>query len=200
MRPHGFVTSSIASVVLVSSRPASAQQDPSMPPYALPYPTYAQPIAPAPRLRYEPGMPPPPGYHFERNARKGFLISGALTFGLPYTASAMIAMVSKNEDDIWLLVPVAGPIGSLAAGRAACDKPERRDCTAETLIAIGLGFDIAFQTIGAGLFTAGFLFPKKEWVSDYDVAARASPSFTWSIAPRVDAEGRVGLTFAGSMF
>ncbi len=195
-----LVASLIAFGTVAASRPTSAQPEAPSSPFALPYPNYSQPIAPGPRLRYEPGKSPPPGYHFEQNPRKGFVISGAVTFALPYVISATIAMVSQNEADLWLLVPIVGPIGTLAAGRAECQKAERRECTAETFIAIGLGFDIAFQTAGAMLFAAGFVFPKKEWVSDYEAAARASPSFSWSITPRIDAEGRVGINVAGTIF
>jgi hypothetical protein len=194
----GLLASSIALGTVAASSPASAQ--PEAPPFVMPYPNYGQPVAPRPRFRYERGQPPPPGYHFEQNPRKAFLISGVATFALPYAISATVAMVSQNEADIWLLVPVVGPIGALAAGRAECHKAERRDCTAETLIAIGLGFDIAFQAAGAMLFAAGFVFPKKEWVSDYEVAARPARSFSWSITPRVDAEGRVGINVAGTIF
>jgi hypothetical protein len=195
-----LVASLIVIGTVAASSPTSAQPEAPSPPFTLPYPNYGQPVAPRPRFRYEPGKSPPPGYHFEQNPRKGFLISGVITFGLPYVISASIAMVSQNKADIWLLVPVVGPIGSLAAGRAECQKVERRECTAETLIAIGLGFDIAFQTAGAMLFAAGFVFPKKEWVSDYEVGGRASPSFSWSITPRIDAEGRVGINVAGTIF
>jgi hypothetical protein len=200
MRLLPIMATSIAVGIVASARSASAQPVAPVYPYPSPYPTYGQPLVPHPRLRYEPGQLPPPGYHLESNPRKGFVISGTITFAVPYAVSATIGMVSQNKTDLWLLVPVVGPVGALANGRAECQKVDRRDCTAETLIAIGLGFDIALQTAGALLFTTGFVFPKKEWVGDYEVVSRETPLFRWSLVPRIDAEGRVGFDFAGTMF
>src|SRR6266542_2196105 len=138
MRMSPLVASLIAFGTVAAARPTSAQPEAPSSPFALPYPHYSQPIAPGPRLRYEPGKSPLPGYYFEQNPRKGFVISVLET----------------------PLCPV---------------------------------FDSAFQTTRAMLFAAGFVFPKKEWVSDYEAAARGSPSFSWSITPRIDAEGRVGI-------
>src|SRR5262245_51887322 len=47
------------------------------PPAYVPPPQYAPPTyAPSPRIKYEPGMAPPRGYHLEENPRKGLVISG----------------------------------------------------------------------------------------------------------------------------
>ena len=197
---------STAAVILGLSKVASAQPAaPAGPPYGAPpplvYPSYGyQAPASAPRLRYEPGAPPPPGYHFEQNPRKGLVVAGAVSFAVPYMISATVAMVSRNESDRWLLVPVAGPIGALAEGRGDCNRDEGLKCAGNILATIGLAFDLAAQTAGVMLFTMGFVFPKKEWVSDYEVGRSMPRLVAWSVAPRVDGAGRMGVTLTGAIF
>jgi hypothetical protein len=159
----------------------------------------ARPTSRSPRLRYEPSAPPPPGYHFESNPRKGLVVSGALTFGVPYLISVMVAGVSSNEADRWLFVPVTGPIGALARGRRDCNDGISQ-CAENTLAVVGLAFDLAAQTAGALLFTMAYVFPKKEWVSDYDAGRQSPPTVTWAVQPRVDGAGRVGLVITGTLF
>jgi len=161
---------------------------------AYPYP--ARPLV----LRYEPGAAPPPGYHLEENPRKALIVTGALTFGVPYLISMMIGGVSRHPADRWLLIPVIGPVGTLTYGTRGCDRDNGLECAGNILIVTGLAFDLAAQTAGAVLFTMGYVFPKKQWVSDYDVAKAAPPPFTWTVVPRVDGAGRVGLTLSGTIF
>jgi hypothetical protein len=153
-----------------------------------------------PRLRYESGALPPPGYHFESNPRKGLIVAGVLTFGVPYLVSVMIAGVSHNQADRWLFVPVTGPIGTLVSGNFNCNRDDNTACAGSVLSAVGLSFDLAAQTAGVLLFTMAYVFPKKEWVSDYEVGRAAPPALSWSVRPRVDGSGRVGLTVAGTFF
>jgi hypothetical protein len=137
----------------------------------------------------------------EENPRKGLIIAGALTFGVPYLISLTVGGVSSYPADRWLLVPVFGPIGPLTHGMRGCDRdtdPER--CTGNILIVVGLAFDLAAQIAGATLFTMGFAFPKKQWVSDYDYAGRGAPAVTWSILPTLDGAGRVGILLTGTTF
>lgn len=171
--------------------PSAALTTVSGQPYA-PYPTY--PALPPSVVRYEPGTPPPPGYHLEENPRKGLILAGALTFGVPYLVSLTVGGASSYPADRWLLVPVLGPIVPLTHGMRGCDRdtdPSR--CAGNILIVVGLAFDLAAQVAGATLFTMGYVFPKKQWVSDYDSAERAAPAVTWSILPSIDGEGRVGV-------
>ena len=171
--------------------PSAAPITVSGQPYA-PYPTYPAQLPYV--VRYEPGAPPPPGYHLEENPRKGLIVAGALTFGVPYLISLTVGGASSYPADRWLLVPVFGPIMPLTHGMRGCDRdtdPSR--CAGNILIVVGLAFDLAAQVAGATLFTMGYVFPKKQWVSDYDYAARAAPGVTWSILPNIDGEGRVGV-------
>jgi hypothetical protein len=161
------------------------------------YPATARPLV----LPYSAGAPPPPGYHLEENPRKGLIVAGALTFGVPYLISLTIGGASRHEADRWLLLPVVGPVGALAYGMRGCDRDvDALQCTGNILIVVGLAFDLAAQTAGAILLTMGFVFPKKQWVNDYEVGRGATPAFTWTLAPRVDGAGRMGLTLSGTIF
>jgi hypothetical protein len=92
-------------------------------------------------------------------------------------------------------------VGTLTYGTRDCDRDvDELRCTGNILIVVGLAFDLAAQTAGAILFTMGYVFPKKQWVSDYDVGRRTPSTFAWSVLPRVDHAGRVGLTFTGTIF
>jgi hypothetical protein len=194
-----WATTSLFLAVVGVARTASAQggppPSPAYPTYPV-YPVVARPLV----LRYEPGSAPPPGYHFEENPRKGLIVAGALTFGVPYLISLTIGGASRHEADRWLLLPVVGPVGTLTYGTRDCDRDRGLECAGNILIVVGLAFDLAAQTAGAILFTMGYVFPKKQWVSDVDVARGSTRPFAWSILPRVDGAGRVGLTFMGTIF
>jgi hypothetical protein len=159
------------------------------------YPAGVRPLV----VRYEPGGAPPPGYHLEENPRKGLIVAGALTFGIPYLISLTIGGASRNEADRWLMLPVVGPVGTLTYTRD-CDRDRGLECAGNLLIVVGLAFDLAAQTAGAILITMGYVFPKKQWVNDLDVGRAPTRPFTWSVLPRVDEVGRVGLTFSGTIF
>jgi len=118
---------------------------------------------------------------------------------VPYVISVMVGAVSTNQADRWLYVPVTGPIGALAAGHRECNAERTTECAANTLAIVGLAFDLAAQTAGALLFTMAFVFPKKEWVSDIEIARR-TPATAWSLRPTVDREGRVGVIFMATAF
>jgi hypothetical protein len=127
-------------------------------------------------------------------------VAGALTLGVPYLISLTVGGASRYPGDRWLLLPVIGPVGALTYGMRGCDSDtDFSRCTGNILIVVGLAFDLAAQTAGAILLTMGFVFPKKQWVNDYEVGGRKPRSFAWSVLPRVDGAGRVGLTFSGSM-
>jgi hypothetical protein len=128
------------------------------------------------------------------------VVAGALTFGIPYLISLTIGGASRHEADRWLLLPVFGPVGTLTYGMRGCDLDDKTvDCTGNLLIVVGLAFDLAAQVAGATLFTMGYVFPKKQWVSDYGVAKSGPPSFTWRMLPRIEREGVIGLTWIGTM-
>jgi hypothetical protein len=199
------LASPTAAAILGLSTLVSAQAAaPAGPPYGPPpggHPSYGyQTPAPRPRLRYEPGAAAPPGYHFEQNPRKGLLVAGAISFAVPYLMSATVAAVSRNESDRWLLIPVVGPSGALAGGRGECTRADGRECVGNILATVGLAFDLAAQTAGVMLFTMAFVFPKREWVSDYEIGRGMPRVVAWSIAPRIDGAERVGITLTGTIF
>lgn len=165
--------------------------------------TGSSPVAVRPLvIRYEPGVAPPAGYHLEENPRKGLIVAGALTFGIPYLISLTIGGASRHEADRWLMMPVVGPVGTLTYGGRDCDRDRDNgvECVGNILIIVGLAFDLAAQTAGAILFTMGYVFPKKQWVNDVDIARGPARPLIWSVLPKVDAAGRVGLTFTGTIF
>jgi len=75
-------------------QPAPVQ---AYPQYAYPPPVYAQPYYAPPVdtrplvLDYDPDKPIPAGYHLESNARKGFVIPGAIIFGISYGIALIVA-------------------------------------------------------------------------------------------------------------
>ena len=191
----GLTNSASAQAGGMPPPPYPAAPMPSAAPFT-PYPTGVRPMV----LRYEPGGAPPPGYHLEESPRKALIVSGALTFGIPYLISLTIGGASRNEADRWLMLPVVGPVGTLTYGTRGCDRDSGADCAAEILIVTGLAFDLAAQTAGAILITMGYVFPKKQWVNDVELARGTPRPFTWAVLPRVDAAGRVGLTWSGTIF
>jgi hypothetical protein len=198
MRPIRLAVGS-SLICLGLARLATAQGAGAWPTAApdIAYPVSARPLV----LPYNAWAPAPPGYHLEENPRKGLIVAGALTFGVPYLISLTIGGASRSEADRWLLLPVVGPVGSLAYGMRGCDRDDdAMKCTGNILIVVGLAFDLAAQTAGAILLTMGFVFPKKQWVNDNGVARRNAPPFTWSVLPRVDAAGSVGLSLSGTIF
>ena len=80
---------------------------------------------------YQEGDPIPPGYHPDTRVRSGLVIGGAVTFGVTYLLSALVAAVSMSAcsaktfvtsttctDLGFLLVPVAGPFIEIAHSKA----------------------------------------------------------------------------------
>ncbi|HEY2902013.1 MAG TPA: hypothetical protein VGL59_15640, partial [Polyangia bacterium] len=117
-------------------QPAPGQAYPGWPPppsgqpapngeYVAPLSQYTQPIyipqsvaMSGPRMitDWQPGLPIPPGYHPSERIRKGELIAGLITFGVPYIYTSLAAAIgddatssssSSKTDALW--IPVLGP-------------------------------------------------------------------------------------------
>jgi hypothetical protein len=103
---------------------AYPQPAPGYPPYAPPpvgYPVYYQPLdMRPPTLEYDPDKPIPPGYRVESSARKGFVVSGSIIFGISYGFALAIAAAANEEDQSsyssgvpynpgMLYIPIIGP-------------------------------------------------------------------------------------------
>jgi hypothetical protein len=182
--------------------PPGAAPYPS-PPYGAPPPYYGPPpqgaygYAPPPvRIPYHEGESHP-GYHLEENPRKGLVISGAVVFGVPYFLSVTVGLSSSNSADRWLLVPVFGPLATLAARSNKCT--DDVSCVFEPVIRIYLAFDFVTQATGALLFSLGFALPKKEFVIDQRYGS-AFQLKSWAVAPRIFEGSKPGLVLSGEIF
>jgi hypothetical protein len=171
------------------------------PPNYVPPPQYVPPTyGPSPRIKYVEGMATPPGYHLEENPRKGLVIAGAVVLGTTYALSAMIGAASSNSDDRYLMIPVAGPFFDLAArGNHGC---ATTGCDVfDPVIKTYLALDGAAQTAGGILLAMGFIFQKKEFVSDSYYGRTSSPAVaTWTVVPQVAPGSRYGLMLRGALF
>jgi hypothetical protein len=145
----------------------------------------------------------PAGYHLEERPRKGLVIAGSVVLGTTYFLSAAIGMASTNTGDRWLLVPVFGPFLDLGArGSDSCTtSSSARTCDAlETVVRFYLALDGVVQGSGALLLISGFVFPKKEFVSDSYYGRTRGPGVAWwTVTPDVTSS-RVGLTLRGGLF
>jgi hypothetical protein len=178
------------------------------PPYYAPPPgAYPQQsLAPA-KLRYQDGVAPPAGYHIEEHPRKGLVVAGAVVLGTTYFISATIGLSSSNPDDRWLVVPIFGPFIDMGArGNHSCNTDTvsgNIDCNVfEPVIRFYLAFDGIAQTAGGVLLLTGFLFPKKEFVSDtyYGFHGKGPQIASWTLLPQVTPGSRYGLTLMGELF
>jgi len=201
--------------ILFASASSWAQGAPPPPqqgyPGQAPYPyqppgAYAQQQgAPPAKLRYQDGAAPPAGYHVEEHPRKGLVISGAVTLGTAYFLSATIGLSSSNPDDRWLLMPVFGPFVDMGArGSHSCGQNSSAvDCNLfEPIIRFYLAMDGIVQTAGGVLLLTGFLFQKKEFVSDtyYGLNAPGPRISSLIVLPQVTPASRFGLTLLGEIF
>lgn len=167
------------------------------PTYPYPYP-YPQP-APLPMEIDDDGQAMPAGYRRGTRVRKGLVISGAITLGVPYSFSLSAATSGTSKEDQWLVVPVLGPLFDMFA-RGSCQRTssygtysssyEDSSCTsARTLLTL----DLIAQSTGATLLLIGLLAPQKTFVRDPVVGA------TWSVAPVSFGRGGMGVGAFASM-
>jgi hypothetical protein len=91
----------------------------------------------------------------ERTPNAAMITSGAILFGIPYTASVIVGASSPNRADRNLIVPVIGPWIDLA-NRSVCVGAE---CPNETTNKVMLVASGVLQTVGVLDFVGGFVFP-----------------------------------------
>jgi hypothetical protein len=228
MRPSSVVGLATSFSIWLASVGASAQAGPQYPaPYAqpgAPYPYYVAPPPPMmpppaygpqytqpsyapPRIKYQEGMAPPRGYHLEENPRRGLVVAGSVVLGTTYFLSAMIGISSGNKDDRWLMLPLFGPFFDIAArnehGCSGGSTASNAACEVfDPIIKFYLAMDGVAQTAGGILLATGFIFPKKEFVSDTYYGARPNPPLvaTWTVVPQVIPGSRYGLMLRGALF
>jgi hypothetical protein len=119
------------------------------------------------------GDPIPPGYHVEEQVRKGMVIAGAITLGVPYVIGLSIASSADFENSSgWLAVPALGPWLMIAFRDDQCDDDVDQygssysDCVSDGLIRFYLTLDGLAQTTGAILLTVGLADKKPRLVAD----------------------------------
>ena len=111
----------------------------------------------------------PPGYHVEERARRGMIIAGAITLGVPYVIGLSFASAADFENSSgWLAVPALGPWLTMAFREDQCDEAEERfsDCVSDGILRVYLTIDGLAQTAGAILLLVGIVDKKPRLVAD----------------------------------
>jgi len=158
----------------LGSAHASAQQQPQPPAgvyivQTAPPPAAAPAQAPTavegPRVitDWEEGEPIPRGYHPAERARKGLIVGGAVTFGVMYFITLLVAAANSDSASKSgtssptdaLYVPAIGPFIQMTKSSSA---------TANVFLLI----DGIAQTGGVVMFIAGFTLPKAVLLRDAD--------------------------------
>ncbi|MDQ2644813.1 MAG: hypothetical protein M3020_13440 [Myxococcota bacterium] len=163
--------------------PAAYPVAPGVYPVAYPYPVPAGSASWAydypPVYPYRDGMPLPPGYHLEERPRRGLVIAGWLTAGIPYALGLTVAASADfGNESGWLAVPFVGPWLTLGRRDYGCDEREEgeedRSCLEDTVVAPLILSGIA-QTAGGTLLLVGYLVTKNYAVRN-DVSSVVLPS------------------------
>jgi hypothetical protein len=143
---------------------AIAQAEPvGAPRFELPRPPRPDP---APEVLPDEG-PIPEGYHRERRARRGPIITGAVLAGITYTLGLGVALLTPSSDRHaeevrYLVVPIAGPWIAAAAWKECHDWACLGDESGKAaLVVAGLA-----QTTGAALIVVGLTAKKTLLVRD----------------------------------
>ena len=160
--------------------PASVQPLPA-PPTIAPDAPAASPGAPVVAaaaspllLPYRDGLPVPSGYHVEKRAATGLIVTGALGLAAGYLAGLAIALDQRFDDGLgWLALPVVGPWPAVAGRRVRCSAStvdEARRCldsaSAEAITIALLAVDGMVQTTGLLLLLGGLASGQPELVRD----------------------------------
>jgi len=167
-----------------AAAPAPGYGYPPPPPgYAYPPPAYA--VYPAPLRAPESvpynGGPVPPGYHVEEHVRRGLVVGGALTLGIPWALSVVAATgANYSNQSGWLVVPALGPWITLAA-RKKCDTNSDlssavcysgADNSAQAMLVL----DGITQAAGTIMLIAGLTATKKVVVRDFFGSLQFTPA------------------------
>ena len=117
-------------------------------------------------LPYNEGSPIPRGYALQEYHPRGLIIAGAVTLGVLYTISLVVATGNDDTGNGWLAVPVVGPFGWLATHKSSNCGNASYPCTSSsdsndnaTMILDGLG-----QVAGAAMLVAGLAITRKHLV------------------------------------
>ena len=176
------MTAHAQGVVYSTAPPPSAVQEQTAPPPSGPPPQYS---APRTITDYDEGDPIPRGYHPVEHVRKGLIVGGAVTFGVLYFLSLLVAAgntdyANRNNTTSQtdaLYIPAIGPFVQMTKSSA----------TANVFLAI----DGIAQTGGLIMLVGGIAAPKTVLVRDEAMRTprlMASPIF----GPRMQGMGIVG--------
>lgn len=138
--------------------------------YDVQYPQHRGALPPGMELPYEDGDPIPAGYRLVKQRRRGLIIAGAITTGVPWSFGVIAAVSNDFRDNTGLLlIPVVGPWALLATNTArdqSCSATETVDvCTASKAGVRGvLVFDGLVQLAGGTMFAVGMFFPRSRLV------------------------------------
>jgi hypothetical protein len=91
------------------------------------------------------------------------IVSGFVTFGIPYTISVVVAATSPRDDDHALYIPLVGPWIDLAT-RGGCPA-SGASCSGETAAKAGLIVDGIFQGLGVISMASGFLWRQQSYTT-----------------------------------
>jgi hypothetical protein len=111
------------------------------------------------------GEPIPPGYHPTTRVKKGFVIGGAVTFGVMYLFTAFAGSIvdASGAQGSALLVPVVGPFIQMGQCSGNCAVPD-----------FWLGFDGVVQAAGLAMFIYGLAAPSTVLVRN-DLGTTTAP-------------------------
>jgi len=155
---------------------------PGTPGYAPPPHGYAYAYPPPPGFVAYPGRrapesipynggPIPQGYHLEERPRRGLIIGGALTLGIPW----MLGVTIASTDDFsnasgWLIVPALGPWITIAARNKSysCNNyPNSGSCEDDNAVRTMLILDGLTQAAGTIMLIYGVSSTKKVLAPDF---------------------------------
>jgi hypothetical protein len=141
-----------------------------------------------PTLEYDPDKPIPPGYRVESSARKGFVISGSIIFGIWYGFSLAIASAANEQDSYYssgvpynpgmLYIPVVGPWIALGTMKDyTCPSSYYYSCSDSSTSAWRtlLIIDGVAQVWGAAFVVLGISWRWKQLVLTDNVRAQIVP-------------------------
>ncbi len=157
---------------------------------------------PPDELPYEEGQPAPSGYHVEHRARKGLIIGGAVTFGVPYTVALAFAAEAESDRqpwNKWLALPIVGPFIALSARPKEvgyADAPR----IADNLERAFLASDAIAQIIGVAVLTNGLISQYPVYARDVSSAKPTPPCASMALAPTSFGGKGLGLLLTGTTF
>ena len=154
-------------LVPIPTAPAPAAAPQADTRYDVQYPQSRGALPPGMELPYEEGDPVPDGYRVVKQKRRGLIIAGSITTGVPWVLGVTAAVSNDFRDNTGLLlIPVIGPWAMLATDTArdgSCSSTSTSAdlCTASKAGVRGvLVLDGLVQLAGGTMFAAGMFFPR----------------------------------------